>query len=76
MLIAIVLFIFGMCIAYSLQAKHVVVSSIFIFAFSVTIFSLTRGMGAEQILITFAYLSAHQSGYLVGSYLNGFDKMD
>jgi hypothetical protein len=33
-------------------------------------------MGAEQILITFAYLSAHQSGYLVGSYLNGFDKMD
>lgn len=70
MLIAILLFISGLCIAYTLQAKHLVVSSILILMFCIIIFSLTHGLRMEQALITAAYLSAYQSGYLVGSYFH------
>jgi hypothetical protein len=73
MLIAILLFISGMYIAYSMQTKHLVISSILILMFCIVIFSFTRGMGVEQALITVAYLSAHQSGYLVGSFFSGYD---
>lgn len=73
MLNAILLFISGLYIAYSLQAKHLVVSSVSILMLCVVIFSLTHGMGVEQALITVAYLSAHQSGYLVGSYFTNPD---
>lgn len=73
MLIAIVLFISGLYVAYFLQARHIVASSALIMVVSVSLFFVTSGIGAEQALITFGYLSAHQSGYLIGAYFDDRD---
>lgn len=73
MLIAVVLFISGLYTAYFWQSRHIVASSALIMTMSISLFSVTSGIGAEQVLITFGYLSAHQSGYLVGAYFNDRD---
>jgi hypothetical protein len=69
MLIAALLFIAGFTIAYYLGAIHIVFSSTVILIVSVLLFSTYDGIGQQQILVIFAYLAAHQAGFVAGSYL-------
>jgi len=69
MIIAALLFIAGLTLGWRFNALAVVISSILVFVCSEVLFIMLIGFEYLQILIVFAYLIAHQSGYLVGYYL-------
>lgn len=69
MIIAALLFIAGLTLGWRFNALAVIISSILIFVCSAVLFLIFIGFEYLQILIVFAYLIAHQSGYLVGYYL-------
>lgn len=69
MLVAAVLFVAGLLLGWHFSVVTLVVSSASIFFVTSLLFAFTKGLGILQILVIFAYLLAHQAGYLVGAYL-------
>lgn len=72
MVIALMLFMVGWLIGRSYTAVILGMTSSVIMFTALTIFSSTHGFDLLHLLITFGYLGAHQSGYLLGAYLNGY----
>jgi hypothetical protein len=70
MIIAALLFISGAALGWRFNAPVILISSIAIFFCSMSMFAMFIGFELLQILITFAYLIAHQSGYLAGAYFS------
>lgn len=70
MLVAALLFIAGLVLGWQFSPFALVLSSTFVFLGTITLFLATSEVGLLQILVIFAYLLAHQSGYLVGAYLS------
>lgn len=69
MLVAAVLFCAGVLLGWNFGVLTLVGTSAIIFLSALVLFVFTTGVGVLQILIIFAYLLAHQSGYLIGAYL-------
>ena len=70
MLVAALLFIAGLILGWNFNAFALVLSSAFIYFGAVALFMATLEVGVLQVLLLFAYLLAHQAGYLVGGYLS------
>ena len=70
MLIAALLFAAGLLEGWRYRAPVVGASSALIGLACLAIWSLTSVIDGEKILVLFAYLSAHQAGYLAGAYIS------
>lgn len=68
LLIAALLFLAGVLEGLYYRAQIVVASSILIALVCLPLWALTSAIDLEKVLMLFAYLTAHQSGYLVGAY--------
>ena len=69
LLIAALLFAVGVLEGWRYRAQMVVASSLLIALICLPLWALTATIDAEKILVLLAYLTAHQSGYLVGAYI-------
>jgi hypothetical protein len=70
MVIATLLFLAGFALGWRYNALAVVMSTPVIFFCSTLMFSVFLGFGLVQLVVVFAYLIAHQSGYLTGVYFS------
>jgi hypothetical protein len=70
MLIAALLFVAGLILGWGYSVFALVLSSGMIFFGSIFLFLEMSRLGMLELLLIFAYLLAHQSGYLVGAYLS------
>ncbi|MGT2482356.1 hypothetical protein ACU4GR_33795 (plasmid) [Methylobacterium oryzae CBMB20] len=70
MLTAALLFVAGIVLGWNYNVLALLLSSAVLFFGSIILFLIFYEFGALQLLLTFAYLLAHQSGYLVGAYIS------
>lgn len=66
------LFAVGWLVGRAYTAVVLAVTSTVVMFTSSAIFVTTYGLDVLHTLITLAYLGAHQSGYLLGAYLSGY----
>lgn len=69
MIVALLLFGAGVFLGFSHNVFALLLSSSLIFFASIVLFTTISNFNIVELLLTFAYLLAHQSGYLVGAYL-------
>jgi hypothetical protein len=74
MIVAILLFGAGIFLGLGHNVFALLLSSSVIFFASIVLFTTISEFNIVELLLTFAYLLAHQSGYLVGAYLGYQDK--
>ncbi|SDO67795.1 hypothetical protein SAMN05216360_1363 [Methylobacterium phyllostachyos] len=72
MLVALMLFMVGWVIGRSSTAVVLAMTSTVVMFTAVTIFLSTYRFDLLHVLITFGYLGAHQSGYLLGAYMGAY----
>lgn len=72
MLVAAMLFLVGWLIGRLFGVIVLVITSCVILFAAMTIFTAVYGIDLLHVLITLGYLTAHQSGYLLGAYLGGY----
>jgi hypothetical protein len=70
MIVAIILFAAGIFLGLGHNVFALLLSSSLIFFASIILFTTVAEFNMVELLLTFAYLLAHQSGYLVGAYLS------
>ena len=70
MLVAAMLFVVGWVIGRSYTAFVLALTSSVILFTALSLFISTYGFDLLHMLITFGYLGAHQSGYLLGAYMS------
>lgn len=70
MLVAAMLFVVGWLIGRSYTAFVLAMTSSVILFTALSIFISTYGFDLLYVLMTFGYLGAHQSGYLLGAYMS------
>jgi hypothetical protein len=70
MLVAALLFLIGWYIGRSYSVMIIAMTSSVVMLTAGAIFFTVNGLDLLHVLITLGYLTAHQSGYLVGAYLN------
>lgn len=70
MIVAILLFGAGIFLGLGHNVFALLLSSSLIFFASIILFTTVSEFDVVELLLTFAYLLAHQSGYLVGAYLS------
>lgn len=74
MLVAAMLFLVGWLIGRLFSVMILVMTSCVILFTAMTIFTAVYGIDLLHVLITLGYLTAHQSGYLLGAYLGGYQE--
>jgi hypothetical protein len=74
MIVAALLFGAGIFLGLGHNVFALLLSSSLIFFSSIIFFVTMSQFDILELLLTFAYLLAHQSGYLVGAYLGYQDK--
>lgn len=74
MIVAILLFGVGIFLGLGYTVSALLLSSSIIFFLSIIFLTTIPDSYAVKVLLMFAYLLAHQSGYLVGAYLRYRDK--
>jgi hypothetical protein len=72
MLVAAMLFIVGWLIGRMFTVLILGLTSFVTMFTAMAIFTATYGFDILHVLITLGYLTAHQSGYLLGAYCSGF----
>ncbi len=72
MLVAAMLFIGGWLIGRMFTVLILGLTSFMIMFTAMAIFTVTYGLDILHVLITLGYLTAHQSGYLLGAYCSSF----
>jgi hypothetical protein len=75
MIVAALLFVAGIYLGLGHNVFALVLSSALIFFASIILFIEISDFDMLELMLTFAYLLAHQSGYLVGAYL-GYQSKD
>lgn len=70
MLVAVLLFLAGWILGWWFNAFSLIMSSALIFFGAISLFVQFSNLGALQLMLIFAYLLAHQAGFLVGAYLS------
>ena len=71
MLLAAVLFGIGFLIGWSYTMLVMIATSVLILIGTVLLFAFGPGLDMLHALIVLGYLTAHQSGYLLGAYCSG-----
>lgn len=74
MLVALMLFVVGWLIGRTYTVVVLALTSCVILFTSSSIFITTYGLDMLHTLITLGYLGAHQSGYLLGAYMSGYQQ--
>lgn len=74
MLVAVMLFLVGWLIGRTYTVVILVMTSSVIMFTSLMIFIATYSLDLLHVLITLGYLGAHQSGYLLGAFMNGYQQ--
>ena len=74
MLVAVMLFVVGWLVGRTYTVIVLAMTSIVIMFTSSAIFVTTYGLDLLHTLITLGYLGAHQSGYLLGAYMSGYQQ--
>jgi hypothetical protein len=74
MIVAVLLFGAGIFLGLGHNVFALLLSSAIIFFASIIFFTTISDFNIVELLLTFAYLLAHQSGYLVGAYIGYQDK--
>ncbi len=72
MLVAVMLFGVGWLVGRTYTVIVVAMTSTVIMITASAIFISTYGLDVLHTLITLGYLGAHQSGYLLGAFMNGY----
>lgn len=72
MLVAVMLFVVGWLVGRTYTVVVLAMTSTVILFTSCAIFISTYGLDILHTLITLGYLGAHQSGYLLGAYMSGY----
>lgn len=76
MLIALVLFFFGLLLGWSYRPAAIVFASLATTATMLTLWGLRGELGFFSLFVVIGYLFALQGGYLLGSYLGIDDDAD
>ena len=71
MLLAAMLFVVGLLIGWSYTMLVMIATSLLIMVGALTLFAFGPGLDLLHVLIVLGYLTAHQSGYLLGAYCGG-----
>ena len=74
MLVAVMLFGVGWLIGRTYTVIVLAMTSTVIMITASAIFITTYGLDVLHTLITLGYLGAHQSGYLLGAFMNGYQQ--
>ncbi|MWV25723.1 hypothetical protein FVE89_27855 [Methylobacterium sp. 2A] len=74
MLVAVMLFVVGWLVGRTYTVVVLAMTSSVIMCTSVAVFVTTYGLDIFHMLITLGYLGAHQSGYLLGAYMSGYQQ--
>ncbi|MCJ2136671.1 hypothetical protein MKK69_21915 [Methylobacterium sp. J-026] len=74
MLVAAMLFLVGWLIGRSYTVVVLAMTSSVIMFTALTIFVTRYEIDLLHVLITVGYLAAHQSGYLLGAYMSGYQQ--
>lgn len=74
MLVAVMLFLVGWLVGRTYTVVILVMTSSVIMFTSLVIFITTYSLDLLHVLITLGYLGAHQSGYLLGAFMNGYQQ--
>ena len=74
MLVAVMLFGVGWLIGRTYTVIVLAMTSTVIMITASAIFITTYGLDVLHTLITLGYLGAHQSGYLLGAFINGYQQ--
>lgn len=74
MLVAVMLFLVGWLVGRTYTVVILVMTSSVIMLTSLMIFITTYSLDLFHVLITLGYLGAHQSGYLLGAFMNGYQQ--
>jgi hypothetical protein len=72
MLLAAVLFVIGLLLGWSYTMLVMIATSFLILVGAVLLFAFGPGLDLLHVLIVLGYLTAHQSGYLLGAYCSGY----
>jgi len=74
MLVAVMVFVVGWFVGRACTAVVLAMTSSVIMLTSMAMFIATYGLDVFHIMITLGYLGAHQSGYLLGAYMSGYQQ--
>lgn len=74
MLVAVMLFVVGWLVGRTYTVVVLAMTSSVIMFTSSSIFFTNYGLDVLHPLITLGYLGAHQSGYLLGAYMSGYQQ--
>jgi hypothetical protein len=74
MLVAVMLFGVGWLVGRTYTVIVLAMTSTVIMITASAIFITTYGLDVLHTLITLGYLGAHQSGYLLGAFMNGYQQ--
>ncbi|MCJ2067279.1 hypothetical protein MKK75_00390 [Methylobacterium sp. J-030] len=74
MLVAVMLFVVGWLVGRTYTVVVLAMTSSVIMLTSMALFITTYGLDVLHLLIALGYLGAHQSGYLFGAFMNGYQQ--